>query len=245
MLHRNSQSLLDRPTASQSRCQGDRKYSEYFSPFCKTASLPLVRQQAACSPISSLLFPRSPFAVGFFVVSIVIFAFNRMLHRRARSHVFVKCLERMPSLAYANASSAVAGVSLCRVVATLVNLLPYRVFRSSAHSVLLAADDPQRSNATTSAASAFFGGKSSSSHGTLISTVATAEPVNFSAITRHFRKNKPLTKPHSGQVFESWVTSGRLCFSHDDTSYIRLVRTTKQRQLLGVRILPERVPLVQ
>lgn len=229
----SSQRAFNGPPKSQPRCQGYGSQSNYLSPFCKASSLPLERQQAACSPVASLLFGCCPVAIAFFVVAVVVAAFNAMLRRRAWPHVVVKCLERLPLLAYTNVATTVAmEIFPCIIFAATPNLLPRYIFGSPAHSVFFSANNPQRSSSHTSAASAFFGEKFSCWNGAFFAAFTPTKPMRLSTSLRSFGKNSPAPKLLSVQVCEFGVTSGRLCFSHLNLlNRFNVVRTARQHQL--------------
>lgn len=85
--------------------------------------------------VAVLLGRRTPIAVGWFVVSVVISALDRILRRWFPPHVLNEAVERFcPSLANRNTSSAIPFVSSgIRILASLDHASPRGVLRRFAH----------------------------------------------------------------------------------------------------------------
>ena len=151
-----------------------------------------------------LLLFGGPLAIGWFVVFIVILAFQSMANGWSKSHVSIKVIERLPSFTNRNAATTIPLISNCfRIGATLDHARPRQIFRTSGHPVPIVSFG----SLFSSQASARFGfaiaqGKAAGDGG--CSTVASAVPPSVPvAVAVCTRKHKQSSEPLSGHVFVS------------------------------------------
>lgn len=182
--------------------------------------------------ITSLLTSRSPIAIGWLVVSIVVTALNAVVATGWIAHVSVEVLERQPSLTDRDTPFAVVvAAAVVGITASLKHTMPPIVNWSVRQPVSCGAFNEAR-ELVAPAANDVPLPQVCASRNFLIAAFAFAEPVRT-----EFRSY--ISKSHDGQfpkwlaadVFDLSAATSRLNFSHDDTSNIRLVRTAMQHQL--------------
>lgn len=107
--------------------------SEVFTKFRKTSCLTSYCQHEIETPVSRLLSPSRPFAVFWFIISIIVNSFD-CKSRRFVTHVLEKVLKLKPSLAHLNSSAAIIFEALIAwIVAT-----PHHVAPNPVRTCLLA-----------------------------------------------------------------------------------------------------------
>lgn len=109
---------------------------KFSAPHSQRLGSTLKGDKTALLLIITLLLVRSPFAVIRRIALIIVYAFNRVLRGRLRSHISIKPLKRVPLFTHTDTTTYVAmGTLLSRIRAACVHRTPINIFRQMAKSM--------------------------------------------------------------------------------------------------------------
>lgn len=206
---RSSQCSLQRPSSREAIAKRISPKTEPVGPLSKAHRLTVKSQQSASSSIPGLRLSGSPPAIVLVIVAFVVDPINRMLRRRARSHVLIERRERIsPSLADSDSASAVVDELLSLWVVTPLNHVgPRIVFGALVHAVTLAR-----------ATRAFLGAmaiKRGPKNNPLVSAFTPAQPSGLIARCQSSeRENRPFSKHLTRQVDDAIWNGVRIGIAH-------------------------------
>lgn len=169
------------------------------------------------SRVSHLLAASCPHAVAWFVVAVVIFAFNGVFGGRLFPHISKEALERVPpSLAHDDSASAILRVRpVFLVVAPSLYVHP----RDGLRRVALAMSRRHCSSgfpAETSATERVPGFQGRAKHNNLFAAFAAAKPERLAIVVcRAKRQHGETTKRASGEVLKVVGVTSSLFLSHE------------------------------
>ena len=250
-LYRFCQCAFYSPAFEKTAAQATFGNSDSRSPICLAHCFPLERQQNVCSLVASLLswgcpvavslpmVPLALFTLSARIMSFVVSAFDTKVLRRLLQHVRKECLKRVtPALAHSDMPLAVVPIGLiARVAASVLHVQPRAVFcrlmstvSGSSFTCMLALETSARCATSVAIPSQFR-----ARYNTLSAAFTSAEPPGIPLLVfANVPQNSPSSEVGSpGQVFHSRRNSNTITSSHENTYFVRVVRTASQLQLIG------------
>lgn len=201
-MSRLGQCALDGPAMIEPSAQSCVMNASFVGPIFQNHASPLKFKPSISACISRLLIRGLPTAIPRLVISVVVFATDRMSQGRTAAHVFQKRRETIaPFLAHLDATAAIVLVS-CRIrsMASVFGVLPSGVF---SRFVIAMLRHLFLGGLITKAAAAlrFRERKAAAFYFSEYPAGATTYPINMSAsVLGGFREHRPSTKGPSGQV---------------------------------------------
>lgn len=205
-MKRLGQDAIDRPAALESRAQGLLWHTYFFGPI-RDDQVSTLKLKSPVSPsISSLLKGCLPATIIRLIMSVIVFAANRVLARWHRPHIFQKLSKGFaPSIAHADSTRSVVFVFLvCWAIASLLSLYPYRVFSTLTSSVPRHACSDLFSVQASATLRLSWGLQAASLNDPECAALATAQPINMAASRWRLFDNRPASDRSSGQLNFLW-----------------------------------------
>lgn len=167
------------------------------------------KKNGGISFVGNLFFNCLPFAIGWFIVSIVVHSSDGMPLRGSRPHVGIEILKgvKPPLTDFNTPSSIIHKLRILYIGASLLHGIPNFAFRAFCHSVSSEESSSACFSVVPLKASTGFGVSSfhgNSPHMTHVSTIAFALPNRASAfVSTHALYNQKTTKPLSSEIIKS------------------------------------------
>jgi len=212
------QCVRDWPTAREAVVKCLARYSKLFCPIDYALCNAIEGYKSSAPSVAQLRCTGSPYAVVLGVSRIVIESFDRVLRRRSRPHVAVKCLERFPFVAHGDTPPAVVMIGIrCDTTASPSHSQPSDVFRSSAHAVCF--------DAAVCATLAAPYSECWTRNLRVRSAVTDAVPVALTwNVANRFVNNGPMAESLAGQIYEPGATRSRISLVHQKNLHFRFGR---------------------
>lgn len=214
------QSIMDRPTPFESLMDCVRAYTDNLRPFCHCFSFIFEGYKTVRSFISMLLLLCAPLTIFGSIITIIVYAINRMFRRWTFAHIFQKVLKRTtpsPTHLYTALAVVFVGIGIF-VIASLLHSDPRFIFSGIRFAVFC---NLLFLVATTTYCCFSF--KGTTVNYLCIATITTAFPIGFLVFCirkfDHLQSAKFLTsKVYSSGATATLYTSGFNVVRFDNSS---------------------------